>query len=147
VIETAAVPRSAAVRPNLPGGRTVGFSSQAGRSPVRADVVSTMNDYFADFDTGPVCRYTSAFSESLRPPTALADCKSTMHSTPKVQRISIGPKGVVNVQVTFVSRRKTQAGQRQDVCTKWTADFRMSREAGQLRIAEPPDFRGTPATC
>ena len=56
------------VRPNLSSGQTVGVSSQAGRSPVRADVVSTMNDYFADFDTGPVCRYASAFRESLRPP-------------------------------------------------------------------------------
>jgi hypothetical protein len=106
-----------------------------------------MNDYFADFDTGPVCRYTSTFRESLRPPTALADCKSTLHSTPKVQHISVGPNGLVNVQVTFVSKKKAEAGQRQDVCTNWTTDFRMSREAGQLRIAEPPVFRGTPATC
>ena len=101
-----------------------------------------MNDYFADFDTGPVCRYASAFRESLRPPTSLADCKSTLDSTPKVQHISVGPNGLVNVQDTFVSKRKAEAGQRQDVCTKWTADFRMSREAGQLRIAEPV-FRGT----
>ena len=135
------------VRPNLSGGRTVGVSAQAGRSPIRADVVSTMNDYFADFDTGPVCRYASAFRESLRPPTSLADCKSTLDSTPKVQHISVGPYGLVNAQVTFVSKRKAEAGQRQDVCTKWTADFRMSREAGQLRIAEPPVFRDTPATC
>jgi hypothetical protein len=53
----------------------------------------------------------------------------------------------VNVQVTFVSRRNAETGQRHDVCTNWTADFRMSREAGQLRIAEPPVFRGTPAKC
>ena len=135
------------VRPNLSGGRTVGVSSQAGRSPLRADVVSTMNDYFADFDTGPVCRYASAFRESLRPPTSLADCKSSLDSTPKVQHISVGPNGLVNVQVTFVSRRKAEAGQRPDACTKWTVAFRMSREAGQLRIAEPPVFRGTPAKC
>ena len=135
------------LRPNLSGGRTVGVSSQASRSPVRADVVSTMNDYFADFDTGPVCRYASAFSQSLRPPTTLADCKSTLDSTPKVQHITVGPNGLVNVQVTFVSRRKAEAGQRQDVCTKWTTDFQMKTEAGQLRIAQPPVFRGTPAKC
>ena len=135
------------VRPNLSGGRTVGVSSQAARSPVRADVLSTMNDYFADFDTAPVCRYASTFSESLRPPTTLADCKSSLHSTPKVQHITVGPHGLVNVQVSFVSRRKAEAGQRHDVCTKWTAAFRMKAEAGQLRIAEPPVFRGTPAKC
>ena len=135
------------VRPNLSGGRTVGVSSQAGQSPVQADVVSTMSDYFADLTSAQVCRYASAFSESLRPPTALADCKSTLHSTPKVQRITVDPRGGVNVQVTFVSKRKAAAGQHQDVCTKWTAYFRMKTEAGQLRIAELPVFRGTPAKC
>ena len=135
------------VRPNLSSGQTVGVSSQAGRSPVRADVVSTMNDYFADFDTGPVCRYASTFSESLRPPTTLTDCKSTLDSTPKVQHITVGPHGSVNVQVTFVSRRKAATGQRPDACTRWTVAFRMKTEAGQLRIAEPPAFRGTPVKC
>jgi hypothetical protein len=135
------------VRPNLSSGRTVGVSSQASRSPVRGDVVSTMNDYFADFDTGPVCRYSGAFSEPLRPPTTLADCKSTLDSTPKVQHITVGPHGSVNVQVTFMSRRKAAAGQRPDACTKWTVAFRMNREGGQLRIAEPPAFRGTPTKC
>jgi hypothetical protein len=135
------------VRPNLSGGGTVGVSSQAGRSPVRAEVVSTMSGYFADLTSAQVCHYASAFRESLRPPTALGDCKSTLHSTPKVQRITVDPRGGVNVQVTFVSKRKAETGQHQDVCTKWTADFRMSREAGQLRIAEPPAFRGAPAKC
>ena len=135
------------VGPNLSGGQTVGVSSQAGRSPVRADVVSTMNDYFADFDTAPVCRYSGTFSESLRPPTTLTDCKSTLDSTPKVQHITVGPHGSVNVQVTFVSRRKAATGQRPDACTRWTVAFRMKTEAGQLRIAEPPAFRGTPVKC
>jgi len=135
------------VGPNLSHGRTVDVSSQAGPSPVQADVVSTLNDYFADFDTAPVCRYVSAFSESLGPPTILADCESTLDSTPKIRHITVGPYGSVNVQVTFVSRRKAQAGQPHDVCAKWTAAFRMNREAVGLRIAEPPTFVSTPVNC
>jgi hypothetical protein len=135
------------LRPTLAGGRGVQVSAPVSESPDRAGVVSTMNDYFAGFNTGPVCRYTSAFSESLRPPTMLADCKSTVSSTPEVQHITIGRNGSVNVQVTFVSRRKAEVGQPHDVCTKWTSDFRMNTEAGQLRIAEPPAFRGRPAKC
>ena len=135
------------VRPNLSGGGTVGVSSQAARSPVRADVVSTMSDYFADLTSAQVCRYTSAFSESLRPPTTSADCETRLDSAPKIQRITVDPRGGVNVQVTFTSRTKAAAGQHQDVCTKWTADFRMKTEAGQLRIAESPVFRDAPAKC
>ena len=106
-----------------------------------------MKDYFAGLNTGPACRYIGAFSVSFRPPTMLADCKSTVSSTPEVQHITVGRNGSVNVQVTFVSRRKADAGQPQDVCTKWTSDFRMNKEAGQLRIAKPPAFRGRPAKC
>jgi hypothetical protein len=133
--------------PNHNGGENVEVSAPAARSPARAGVVTTMNDYFAGFNTGPVCRYTSAFSAPLRPPAKLADCKSTVSSTPEVEHITVDPDGSVNVQVTFVSRRKGAAGQPHDVCTKWTSDFRMISEAGQLRIVEPPAFRSTPAKC
>jgi len=134
-------------RSDTPGGRKVEVSAPASRSPDRAGVVSTMNDYFAGLNTRPACRYIGAFSKSFRPPTMLADCKSTVSSTPEVQHITVGRNGSVNVQVTFVSRTKAEAGQPQDVCTKWTSDSRMNREAGQLRIAGPPAFRGRPAKC
>jgi hypothetical protein len=133
--------------PDPPAGQNVEVSAPASRSPDRADVVNTMNDYFAGFNTGPTCRYTGAFSESFRPPTILADCKSTMASTPEIQHITVGRSRSVIAQVTFVSRRKAEAGQPHDVCTNWTSDFRMNREAGQLRIAEPPAFRGRSAKC
>jgi hypothetical protein len=134
-------------RTDPPGGQNVAVSAPASGSPDRAAVVSTMNDYFAGFNSRPTCRYTSAFSGSFRPPTMLADCKSTLSSTPQVQHITVGRNGSVNVQVTFVSRRKPEAGQSHDVCTTWTSDFRMNTEAGQLRIAEPPAFRGRPTKC
>lgn len=134
-------------RSDRPAARNVAVTAPADRSPDRAGVISTMNDYFAGFNTGPTCRYTSAFSQWFRPPTMLADCRSTLSSTPEVRRISVARDGTVNAQITFVSRRKAEAGQGHDVCTKWTSDFLMNREAGRLRIAEPPKFQGTPAKC
>ena len=134
-------------QPHPSGGQSVEVSAPASQSPDRASVVSTMNDYFAGLNTGQTCHYTSAFTESYRPPATLEDCKSTVSSAPEIQHITAGPNGSVDVQVAFVSKTKAEGGQPHDVCTTWASDFRMNREAGQLRIANPPVFRGTPVNC